>query len=94
MKQGEDGIKANAKCTITKSKQPKKGGMNVDIYDCTVLSSVTTGTTHIDIPDKNIVISVRTQDILAVMNASNQKYIDLRQNELGTPLVKDDISQK
>lgn len=92
MKLGEDGMKTSAKCTITKSKQPKKGSMKVDIYDCTVLSSVTTGTTHIDIPEKNIKVSIRTQDLLAVMNAANQKYMELRQKELGTPLVKDNIS--
>lgn len=93
MKLGEDGMKTSAKCTITKSKQSKKGGMNVDIYDCTLLSSVTAGITHIDIPDRNIKVSIRTQDLLAVMNATNQKYMDLRQTELDTPLVKEnDIS--
>ena len=33
MKHGEDGMKANAKCTVTKSKQSKKKGMNVEICD-------------------------------------------------------------
>lgn len=92
MKFGEDGIKATTKCTVTKSKRNVKKGEKVDIHDCTLLTSVTTGTTHIDIPDKNIVVSIRTQDLLAVMNASNQKYMDLRHGELGTPLVKDNIS--
>lgn len=92
MKFGEDGMKTNAKCTVTKSRQNMKKGATVEVYDCTMLTSVTTGTTHIDIPDKNIVVSIRTQDLLAVMNAANQKYMDLRQAELGTPLVKDNIS--
>lgn len=82
MKFGEDSMKANAKCTVTKSKRKGKKSMNVDIFDCTILTSVTTGTTHIEIPDKDIVVSIRTQDLLAVMNAANQKYMDLRQNDL------------
>ena len=82
MKFGEDGMKVAAKCTVTKSKRKEKKSFNVDIFDCTVLTSVTTGTTHIDIPDKDIVVCIRTQDLLAVMNAANQKYMDLRQNDL------------
>lgn len=92
MKLGEDGMKIDAKCTVTKSKQSMKKGATIEVYDCTVLSSVTTGTTHIDVPDKNIKVSLRTQDLLAVMNAANQKYMTLRQEELGTPLVEENIS--
>lgn len=43
MKLGEDGMKTNARCTVTKSKPNMKKGMNIEIYDCTILSSVTTG---------------------------------------------------
>lgn len=92
MKLGEDGMKTSAKCTVTKSKQNMKKGAKIEVYDCTILSSVTTGTTHIDVPDKNIKVSLRTQDLLAVMNAANQKYMTLRQEELGTPLVEENIS--
>lgn len=92
MKLGEDGMKIDAKCTVTKSKQRMKKGTNIEVYGCTILSSVTTGTTHIDVPDKNIKVSIRTQDLLAVMNAANQKYMTLRQEELGTPLVEGNIS--
>lgn len=92
MKFGEDGMKTSVKCTVTMSRQKMRKDATVEIYDCTVLSSVTTGTTHIDIPEKNIKVSIRTQDLLAVMNAANQKYMKLRQNELDTPLVKENIS--
>lgn len=93
MKLGEDGMKTNAKCIVTKSKQQPRKGKKIEVYVCTVLSSVTTGTTHIDIPDKNIKVGIRTQDLLAVMNAANQKYMDLRNRELDTFLIKEDISR-
>lgn len=92
MKFGEDGMKINARCAVSKSKKNMKKGDSVEVFACTILSSVTTGTTHINISDKNIVVSLRTQDLLAVMNAANQKYMDMRHEELGTPWVKDNIS--
>ena len=88
MKIGADNMKAAAKCTVTKSKRNMKKGVNIEPCDCTLFSCVTSGITQIDISEKNITVSLRTADLLTVMNAANQKYMELRENEKGTTVVE------
>lgn len=89
MKVGEDAMKISTKCIVMKRNKKMRAGTPMQAYDCAIVSSVTAGVVNVDIPEKNIMISIRTQDLLAAMNAANQKYLGLRQNELGTSLVED-----
>lgn len=92
MKFGSDAMKKQSRIVIEKIRHFGKNKM--EGVECTLSSSVTAQIIVVDIPSENIKISIPTRELLTVLDATNAKYHELRQQELGTPLIKDNVSRK
>lgn len=84
-----DAIKADVKGVIQKKGYLHKNSMNE--AGITISASVEAGVVMLDIPEEQIKISCRLQDVMAVLTESNRAYKQaLSENSL---LVKGNISQ-
>ncbi|MDD2979561.1 MAG: hypothetical protein PHN80_06260 [Hespellia sp.] len=86
MKFGADGMQLNTKCVMNKKQLLQKKPGLMEGHDCVIRASVTAQMFSIDVPDRNVKIDIPLQDIVKIMNATNAKYKELREHELGTPL--------
>lgn len=88
MKYFEDSMKLEATCVTNKLNKLRKNSKSLQSHDCILKGSVTAGIVAIEIPDKNISVSIATKDILNILNATNEKYRSLRRKESGSTVVQ------
>lgn len=91
MKFGADAMKKQSRIVVEKNRHFGKNKM--EGVECTLSSSVTAQIIVVDIPSENIKISIPTRELLTVLDAANAKYQELRKQDLGIPLVKENISR-
>lgn len=69
---------------IRNGKSLRKGGaVNLEQCDIKITSTVQGGIVTLEIPEKNLLIACRLQDMLAVISAANKAYLE---HQSGTKL--------
>lgn len=68
----EDVAMMNAKCILNKT--GTKNAKNLKVSDCVIKASVTAGIVSIEIPERKNVVSIRIQDFLKVLDATNTAF--------------------
>lgn len=87
MKNGADAIRKPVHAVMA-----KKNLFGKEIMcgtECVITSSVTAGITVIEIPERDISISVPTKDVLTALNLANARYNHIREQERNNPLVEE-----
>jgi len=82
MQFGVDGMKKQSRVVLEKKRFGVKKRNCMEGVECTISASVTAQIVVLDIPIENIKISIPTRELLAVLNASNEKYQALRKQEV------------
>lgn len=87
MKNGADAIRKPVHAVMAKKNLFGKETMCGT--ECVITSSVTAGITVIEIPERDISISVPTKDVLTALNLANARYNHIREQERNNPLVEE-----
>ena len=87
MKNGADAIRKPVHAVMAKKNFFGKETMCGT--ECVITSSVTAGITVIEIPERDISISIPTKDVLAALNLANARYNHIREQERNNPLVEE-----
>lgn len=70
-----DAMAIDGKAVIRKILR-KGGAVNLERCDIKITSTVQGGIVTLEIPEKNLLITCRLQDVLAVISAANKAYLE------------------
>ena len=87
MKKGADAIRKPVHAVTAKKNLFGKETMCGT--ECVITSSITAGITVIEVPERDISISIPTKDVLAALNLANARYNQIREQERSNPLVEE-----
>ena len=87
MKKGADAIRKLVHAVIAKKNLFGKETMCGT--ECVITSSITAGITVIEVPERDISISIPTKDVLAALNMDNAREKQIREQERSNPVVEE-----